>query len=194
MAMKDSVSQVRGRAIELACKVRDHKPVYIDTETTGLGMADEIVEISIIDHDGCVLLESLVKPSKPIPQATTRIHGITNEDVRTAPPWPTVWNDVRSLLAIRLIVIYNADFDIRMMKQSHMRYNMPWKDTFSTLDLLKLYAEYRGEWDIHRRAYRFHSLAEAGRHSGISIPNAHRATADALLTRALLLHIANSAQ
>lgn len=43
--------------------------VILDTETTGLGFDDEIVEISIIDCAGYVLLNTLVKPSKSIPEA-----------------------------------------------------------------------------------------------------------------------------
>lgn len=41
--------------------------LILDTETTGLGDDAEIVEIAIIDQDKNVLLNSLVKPSKPIP-------------------------------------------------------------------------------------------------------------------------------
>ncbi len=188
--MLNTTSSVRRRAIETARKVIEANPVYLDTETTGLERGDEIVEISIIDDSGQVLFESLVKPSQPIPAVTTRIHGITNEDVRSARTWPAVWPEVRSALFGRLIVIYNEEFDLRMMQQSHTRYRLPWRDRFTTFDLLKLYAEFRGDWDPYRRSYRYHSLAAAGQHCRISLPNAHRSTADTLLTRAVLHHIA----
>jgi DNA polymerase III subunit epsilon len=190
--MQTSPPPLRQRTIEIARKVCEAKPVYVDTETTGLERTDEIVEISIVDHDGHVLLETLVKPSRSIPYAATRIHGITDEEVIKAPTWPAIWPTVRGHLFGRLIVFYNAEFDLRMMQQSHARYKQPWKENFNTFDLLKLYAEYRGEWDNHRRAYRYISLAEAGRQCNISLPNAHRSTADTLLTRALLLHLAES--
>lgn len=79
-----------------------------------------------------------------------------------------------------------------MMQQSHARYRLPWKENLNTFDLLKLYAEYRGEWDPRRRSYRYHSLANAGRQCNITLPNAHRTTADTLLTRALLHYLAES--
>ena len=180
----------RQRAIDAARDVLSHHPIYLDTETTGLNATDEIVEISIVDHDGAVLLETLVKPSRPIPADATVIHGITTEDVLSSRAWPIVWTLAKPLITGRVVVIYNDDFDLRMMRQSYERYNMKWNDRIKTFDLLKLYAEYRGERDPRRGGYRYHSLASAGQQCGIALPNAHRATADTLLARALMLHIA----
>ncbi len=190
--MSTAINPLRKRAVEIARRVCAEKPVYMDTETTGLERTDEIVEISIVDDDGSILLETLVKPSHPIPFSAMQIHGISNEEVQNERPWPVVWPQVRSILFGRLIVFYNQEFDLRMMQQSHARYNLPWKDRFNTFDLLKLYAEYRGEWDRFRGSYRYFSLADAGRHSRIALPNAHRSTADTLLTRALLHYLADS--
>lgn len=190
--MINSGPSLKQRAIETAKKVLSARPVYLDTETTGLERSDEIIEISIIDDDGQVLFESLVKPSQPIPSSATRIHGISYQDVAGARTWPSVWPQVRSALFGRLVVIYNEEFDLRMLQQSHGRYKLPWKDKLTTFDLLKLYAEFRGDWDPYRRSYRYHSLANAGVQCGISLPNAHRSTADTLLTRAVLHYIADS--
>jgi DNA polymerase-3 subunit epsilon len=181
----------RQRAIDAARDVLSRNPVYLDTETTGLNATDEIVEISIVDHDGTVLLETLVKPSRLIPAEATAIHGITNEHVQSSRAWPIVWTQVKPLLSGRVVVIYNDDFDKRMMKQSYEHYNLKWTERINTFDLMKMYAEFRGERDPRRGGYRYHSLASAGKQCGIALPNAHRATADTLLTRALMLHIAS---
>lgn len=53
--------------------------IILDTETTGLDNTAEIVEISVINDQGEVLLDTLIKPTKPIPGDATAIHGITNE-------------------------------------------------------------------------------------------------------------------
>jgi DNA polymerase-3 subunit epsilon len=182
----------RQRAIELARGICATRPVYVDTETTGLDRTDEIIEISVIDDDGQVLLETLVKPSRSIPPDSTRIHGIRDADVQNARSWPAVWPLVRGALFGRTIVFYNEDFDMRMMQQSHRVYRLDWKERFKTYDLMKLYAEFRGEWDTRRRSYRYHSLANAGVQCNITLPNAHRTTADTLLTRAVLHFIAGS--
>ncbi len=81
----------RRRAIETARKVIENRPIYLDTETTGLERSDEIIEISIVDDEGQVVFDSLVKPSQPIPADSTRIHGITDADVLGARSWPVVW-------------------------------------------------------------------------------------------------------
>lgn len=182
----------RTQAVLFARQVLEKNPIYLDTETTGLDKSAEIVEISIVDDSGATLVESLVKPTQLIPAEAMAIHGITQEMVSKAPAWPILYATVRGVLYGRLIVIYNAEYDIRLMQQSHGRYRLPWKDTFQTVDLLKLYAEYRGEWDPYRRGYRFHSLDSAGKQCQISLPNAHRATADTLLSRALLHYIAEN--
>jgi DNA polymerase III alpha subunit (gram-positive type) len=52
--------------------------VILDTETTGLYDA-EIVEIAVVDPLGEALLNTLVKPTIPIPTEVIEIHGITDE-------------------------------------------------------------------------------------------------------------------
>jgi DNA polymerase-3 subunit epsilon len=169
------------------------KPLYLDTETTGLRDLDEIVEISILDHDGGVLFDSLVRPTCRIPADAIAIHGITDDMVRDAPRWIDIWPEVEAVLRGREIAIYNADFDIRMVQQSHRIHkvsgiSLP-SDYFC---IMKLYAQFYGMWNHARRSFQWQSLENAGRQCGIPLPNTHRAKDDAALARAVLLHIANS--
>lgn len=166
------------------------KPVYIDTETTGLESGDEIVEFSIVESDGSVLYSSLVKPSRPIPAAASRIHGITNDMVSSSQNWPILWPTIRNFLYGRMIAAYNAPFDLRMMQQSHARYRLPWRENFNMADVLPLFSDFRGIWNPARGSMRYFKLEEAGSFFNISLPNAHRSTADSLLTRAVLHSIA----
>ncbi len=171
---------------KLAAKFIALKPVYLDTETTGLEKQDEIVEISILDFDGTTLLESYVRPVNPLTPAATRIHGITNTMVAKAPTWPALWPRIRGFLFSRPVAAYNAPFDLRMMQQSHSRYKIPWRESFEWVDVMILYSNYRGVWDPVRRSMKYFSLTDAGKLFNISLPNSHRASADALLTRAVL--------
>lgn len=188
--MNSSFVSHREQIISLARQKLEQKPVYIDTETTGLNRTDEIIEISIIDFDGSELLTRLIKPSQSIPSEAYKIHGISNEMVKTAQAWPILWPLVRGHLYGRVIAAYNATFDQRMMEQSHGRYRLPWREKLEFLDVLTLFSEYVGEWDQNRVSYRYFKLEEAGRYFNIALPNAHRSTADALLTRAVLHSIA----
>lgn len=92
--------------------------VILDTETTGLDDGAEIIEVAVIDAEGRVLFDSLVQPRSPIPEEVTGIHGITNEMVRDAPTWPAVLRKLEPLLKERLILIYNAAFDTRLINQT----------------------------------------------------------------------------
>lgn len=188
--MFPSSSTSRERASKLAQEKINERPVYIDTETTGLDRTAEIVEISIIDFDGSILFSSLVKPVDPIPAGTQRIHGITNAMVASAPAWPIIWPKVRSFLFGRVIGAYNAPFDLKMMQQSLARYRLPWRDTLNMLDILPLYSDYQGIWDPVHGSMKYFRLEEAGAFFKIPLPNAHRSAADALLTRAVLHSIA----
>jgi len=97
---------------------RDENAVIVDTETTGLWNA-EIVDIAVIDMSGKPLLNTLVKPKNSIPAGATEIHGITNEMVKEAPSWPELWEQqLYPLLKDKTVLIYNEDFDIRVMKES----------------------------------------------------------------------------
>ncbi len=161
-------------------------PLYLDTETTGLDNNAEIVEIVVLESDGTVLYESLVKPLSPIPLEATRIHGIGDAHVANAPTWPLVWATLRPLVVQRPLAIYNAAFDLRMMRQSMQRYQLTWRENITAIDIMQLFAEYRGEWDSLRRAYRWVKLEEAGRYFNIPLNNTHRASDDTRLARAVL--------
>jgi DNA polymerase-3 subunit epsilon len=177
-------------AIELARKIIEQKPVYLDTETTGLDRDDEIVELSIVDFDGKLLFTSLVKPSRPIPPEAQRIHHISNNDVSSAPAWPILWPSIRGFLYGRTIAAYNTSFDLRMMQQSHARYRLTWRESLKSIDVLTIYSNYRSVWDPARRSMKFFKLEDAGAYFNIPLMNAHRSEADALLVRAVLHSIA----
>ena len=67
----------RRAAIAQAQIELNKKPIYLDTETTGLKDFDQIVEICLLEHDGSIALQSLVKPTVKIPpDATVRVFHV----------------------------------------------------------------------------------------------------------------------
>jgi DNA polymerase III epsilon subunit-like protein len=183
--------QARKEATLIAKQKLAQGTLYLDTETTGLGHLDEIVEISILDSDGEVLLDRLVRPTKLIPPDALAIHKITDEMVKDAPTWLEVWPEVEDLMKGRAVAIYNADYDTRIMQQSHRIYKMPWDAGVTEfLCIMLLYAQFRGEWNRSRGSYRWQSLEKAGRQARIPLQNTHRAKDDAALARAILHFIA----
>ncbi|MGD8603649.1 MAG: 3'-5' exonuclease [Anaerolineales bacterium] len=186
--------QARQEASLEAARIVKLDPIYLDTETTGLENWDEVIEIGLVDFSGQVLLETLIKPQGSIPPDATRIHGIRDRDVLTAPTWRLIWPQVQRIIEGRHLAIYNADYDLRMMRQSHARAGLEWRPgVFDNSCIMKLYAKYRGDWNPARRSFRWHSLEVAGRQCGLELSNTHRAADDALLARAVLMHMAEHA-
>lgn len=157
----------------------DSRPLFLDTETTGLDNAAEIVEISIVDSDGLTLFDSLVRPLKPIPPDAIRLHGIDMNMVASARTWMHVWPEVEAILSGHTVGVYNTEFDIRMMQQSHRAIGMPWRSpNFSTFDIMKIFSEFAGY-------QRWLKLEQAGKLCRINLPNSHRALDDTLLAKAV---------
>lgn len=185
--------------IKAARQLLATNPVILDTETTGLGNDAEIVEIAMIDSDGVVLLNSLVKPVNPIPAEATAIHGITNDMVTNAPDLFQLFKDIADAVEGRAVLIYNAAYDLRLLAQSlnqrvkatHPGYQYLCKPQINTLMqqlhtnracIMELYAEYNGEWDNYRNQYKWQKLTNAAKHFNAARPDAHRALADCLMT------------
>jgi DNA polymerase III epsilon subunit-like protein len=85
----------RAKAITWAvAAAQDPRVVYLDTETTGFGKRAEIVDIAVVDGGGQVLFESLVRPTRRIPAEVIAIHGITNADVKDAPEWGDLYDEL----------------------------------------------------------------------------------------------------
>ena len=180
----------RSEAIKIARENLTKKPLFLDTETTGLDAFSEIVEISIVDHDGEILYDTLVKPTRSIPFDAVRIHGISDPMVQEAPSWVQVWEKAKPILDGSQVGIYNADFDLRMIRQSNAIYNLRWDIDTNFFCIMKLYAQFYGSWNTSRRSYRWQSLEAAGRQCRLPLPNTHRAKDDTLLARSVFLHIA----
>lgn len=172
--------------------------MFLDTETTGLERKDEIVELAVVDCDGEILMNTLVRPTIRIPPEATRIHRITNAAVAHAPTILDLLPQLDRLLAGRELVIYNRDYDLRLLRQSiqahrsapGLQLGLPPSNCHCAM---LLYAEHHGEWNAARQGYRWQKLEQAAQQCKLELPGTlHRALADAEVTRRLMLHLAKS--
>ena len=175
----------------IASEIVKANPVIIDTETTGLGSNDEVIEISAVDINGNVLVDTLVNASCPIPAEATGVHGITEEDIKNAPTFDIVWRgQLEEIFKRRTICTYNIEFDIKMIKQSLKIYGIRFPSNVKTACIMKMFAEYRSVWDSSRNHFRWFRLEAAAGLCGIEIRGKlHRALEDAQLAREILLCI-----
>ena len=163
-----------------ACEV-PRATVYLDLETTGLyPPADAILEIAMVDHDGQVLLETLVRPEHVTswPDAEA-LHGITPQDVENAPTLETLRPQLVEAVQGNTVVIYNAAFDRGFLEAELAT-------PAEVRCCMIAFAEHYGEWSDWHGSYRWQSLSTAAayvRHTWTG--SAHRAVADALACRAV---------
>jgi DNA polymerase-3 subunit epsilon len=100
---------------DAAMLVREATFVSIDTETTGKDPAvDRVIEVALVVWErGEVAARHrfLVNPGRPIPQEAFEVHGISDDAVKDAPPFSAVVSEVIELLAGKIPLAYNAEFD-----------------------------------------------------------------------------------
>lgn len=158
----------------------------LDTETTGVGKKDQIVQIGIVDKHGEVVLDTLVKSTVPISSGASAVNGITNKMLADAPDFMDLYTTLSAQLAGAHIVAYNMDFDWRLLSQSALAFQMPMFRTQNKHCAMKQYATFRGVWNSSKRSYRWHKLTEAAAYEKIVVKDAHTALGDVLMTLKLI--------
>ncbi len=104
--------------------LRDLAWVVFDSETTGLDpQKDEVVQLAAVRIiNGRIVagevFDALVNPGRPIPAASTKVHGVSDEMVRAAPPFPDVCRRFHGFCAQAVIIAHNAPFDIAFLKRA----------------------------------------------------------------------------
>jgi DNA polymerase-3 subunit epsilon len=146
----------------------------IDTETTGFGKTDRLVEIAVVLVEGKEIIqewETLINPERDI--SNSNIHGITSELVSLAPTFAEINSELSRLISGTIMVAHNISFDQRMLEQEFSRVK---KDNdlgvgFCTLQATKL------------------KLESACKQYGITNVSAHRALTDARATALIFIKI-----
>ena len=164
-----------------------------DSETTGLGSRDEFVQLGVIDLRGDVLLDALVRPSRPIPPEATAVHRLTDADVAGAPAFPALYGALRDALGGRTVIVYNAEYDQRILWQTCRLYDLPMIEAGRWYCAMKAYARYHGAWNSQHGDFRWHRLTAACAAEGVPVGAAHSAIDDCRLTLALLRKMAAGA-
>jgi DNA polymerase-3 subunit epsilon len=155
---------------------------FFDLETTGLSVsADRIIEISILkaNPDGTTkILTKKINPGRPIPPESTAIHGIKDEDVKDAPTFAQLGNELNQFLVNCDLAGYNSiKFDIPFLVEEFYRANISFEVKGRRfVDIQNIF--HKMEQRTLIAAYQFYCDKE--------LINAHSAEADTIATYEIL--------
>ena len=155
--------------------------LILDTETTGIGNA-EVIELSVIDTSGEVMLDTLVRPrSRQMNPYAQRVHGIDLEMLEEQPTWPEVLPELERLAGGSTLLAWNAGFDDQMLANSSRAWHLdPPRLLF--VCAMRLYAQLHG-----RKGYGLHrAIRDRGLQHLFDRHASHRALGDVNLVLELL--------
>jgi DNA polymerase III subunit epsilon len=165
---KDTIYD-KNDAIDVAQDILNNKPNYVifDTETTGLGENDVIVQIGLLDLDGNVLMNTLIKPSKRkrISGEATAIHGITMKMLLDAPTFKEIYHRFVEIIRNKTVLIYNAKYDTRLYWQTSAQDEID-TDSFKYVCVMLLYSVFEGDWSDYHGNFKYQRLP-GGDHTAI---------------------------
>ncbi len=99
-----------------------HTVLAVDTETTGMSPADghrlvEVARVAVVDGALGEEWSTLIQPARPIPPDATRVHGISDAMVASAPSATEVGRALRAACGDLPLVFHNSPFDLPFLLQ-----------------------------------------------------------------------------
>ncbi|MFM7727997.1 MAG: exonuclease domain-containing protein, partial [Flavobacteriales bacterium] len=157
--------------------------VFLDLETTGTHIgSDRIVEIALMKvHPGGKRETRChrINPTVPIPAESTKVHGISDDDVKDMPTFHQLAQDLMAFLGGCDLAGYNSNkFDIPLLIEEFTRAGLDFPITDKKLvDVQNIF--HKMEQRTLSAAYKFYCDKD--------LVNAHSAEADTTATFEVLL-------
>lgn len=146
LSVLSRLNSTSGRMARQAYDWLSLAPLFLDTETTGLDNTAEALEIGLTDASGQVVFETRLKPTVAIGAQAAAVHGISEQALCGAPSWTDVARQLRHAIGDRPVIIFNARFDIRILKQTAAAHSDPadWLEELTVYCAMELAAGYYG--------------------------------------------------
>jgi DNA polymerase-3 subunit epsilon len=164
--------------------------VVFDTETTGLQpeAGDRIVSLAGVrvragDVRPGEVFDALVRPPRPIPAASTRFHGITDDMVASAPTIDVVLPAFLRFAGTAVLVGHELAFDLAFLDREARRLGLP------VLAATHLVLDTRALSRLVHGRNADHSIEAVARRLGVAVTGRHSALGDALTTAEVLTRL-----
>jgi DNA polymerase-3 subunit epsilon len=103
--------------------------VFVDIETNGLNhIRGRVIEVAAIRVENGKVTRSfntLVDPETELPQFITNLTGITTNDVKQAPTFHQIADELQAVIQGAIFVAHNVRFDYSFLKQEYKRLGKP---------------------------------------------------------------------
>lgn len=180
---------------------RDHTLWALDLETGGLDPAtDPILSVGMVPiRNGAVMLgeclHTLVRPERPVDEASLKIHHILPDEMAGAPPAPDVLRELQPRLDGAVVVLHQQSMDVPFLDRGFRRAGIR-PPTFVTVDTVRLllrYAHRHGHLTPEKVDFPT-GLADARARFALPPHRQHEALSDAVATAELFLVLADKLQ
>lgn len=154
--------------------------VAFDTETTGLrpSEGDEIISIAAVrccrgEIEEADAFSRLVDPGRPIPRASIRFHGITDEMISGEPPIGEILPAFRTFVGDAVLVAHNADFDMTFLRLKEAETGIAFANVVLDTLLISVFLD---------PVSQNHSLEAIAERLGVEVEGRHTALGDSIVT------------
>ncbi|RED43364.1 DUF294 nucleotidyltransferase-like domain-containing protein [Aestuariispira insulae] len=158
--------------------------VSLDLETTGLDTAkDRAIELAAVrlrlGEIADATFETFIDPGIPIPERSTAIHGISDQDIVGAVPFSQIMPNFATWAGTDVVIGYSIGFDLAILKGEHDRAGLAWSPP-RALDVRQLVA-------VAAPRLPDQSMEVVAEWLGVGLEDRHRALGDAKSAARLLL-------
>lgn len=98
--------------------------VFLEIDTDGLYSDADILRLVLLDHQGEILYDQLVKPKHPISAQLSSITGITSQMLEYAPSLSEIWTEFSVVIAGKYVLSFNLAFDAGKLIECATRYHL----------------------------------------------------------------------
>ncbi len=169
---------------EVTARALEGSLVFVDIETNGLNhLRGRVIEVAAIRVEAGKVVQtfqSLIDPEADVPDYITNLTGITTNDLKGAPTFGQVADELYTVLEGALFVAHNVRFDYSFLKQEFGRLELAFLPRqLCTVKLSRaLYPLEKG-----------HKLQDLIQRHGFSFAARHRAYDDAAVLQQFIAHV-----
>lgn len=99
--------------------------LFLVIDTTGVNRDSDIIRATVVDPDGKVLFDKIIRPVRQPGVSNFDYTSISRTAVLHAAPFAEVWPELMAMLVGKYVLSYGRDFIIERLMDNARAYNVP---------------------------------------------------------------------